>query len=171
MSRVQVPHVAPFTPHFIAYKMKCCRYPKCISKLGPTNKSGLCKKHNRYTGNCKKCDKLCYGGKRYCYRCSHIFKSWRSKIIVLCQANGCSKITKSKSKLCKHHFNNAHKCSAFGCEIRIRFTSKYMLCNTHRGFAKKLKAENIDPIIWSPVPITRKRLPKNQRTSGGRRTK
>jgi hypothetical protein len=148
-----------------------CKYPSCDASLRIDNKSGLCRNHSRYKNECKKCGNLCYKNRRYCYKCSHIFKTWRAKVFVLCQYDGCKTKTNGATKLCSQHFANYHKCESPGCKNRCRYTSKWRLCMEHRGMCKKLKAESIPEYSWEPVAITRRRVPSGSRTPGGRKAK
>jgi hypothetical protein len=146
--------------------VKRCKYPKCNEELGPSNKKLLCRKHCRYTNSCSKCEKLCYEKRKYCFRCSHAFKTWRSSVVVQCQYGSCSIIVNGKSRLCAEHFKDYWNCESPGCKEKCRYTSKYRLCHTHRGMYRKLKREGIEAYKVEPVPVKKRRLPKKARPAG-----
>ena len=142
-----------------------CNYPECSNPLRVDNKSGVCRVHIRYRNRCRKCDQLCYANRRYCAKCSHIFKTWRAKVIVICQYEDCKKITKSQTKLCVDHYKHYWKCESPGCLKRCRFTSKWRLCADHQGVVRKLINAGVEPYKWDSKQIVKKRIPKTIRKS------
>jgi hypothetical protein len=135
-----------------------CLIGSCDNKLRVDNKSGYCGKHVKYGDKCKKCEKVIYRGYKYCHNCSELSKSYNAKIVMPCQFVGCQTMVHSKTRLCREHFYNYHKCESPGCENRVCFTSKYRLCLEHHNIAKKLKRMGIPEYPNTPHPITRKKV-------------
>ena len=138
--------------------MRKCSIAGCEKKLRIDNKSGLCKKHIRYQGTCKKCSSPMYLGRKYCQKCMKSYRSFTANIVVVCQYEGCKTIVHSKSRLCRKHCYEYYPCETPGCDRRVAFFSQYRLCDSHRNMAKKLRAVGVDVYEIKPMPIKRKRI-------------